>query len=146
MAHMSVMIDKNLSIFESDYSIVFVRSSGPGGQNVNKTASKAQLRFNIAGAEIPLPVKERLYKIARKRINDKGELVIEAQRYRNQEQNRQDAIDRLVSLLRLASIEPPARLKTRPTLQSRRKRLQAKQRRGQTKRLRRRPSDDLDYS
>lgn len=143
---MSIYIDKNLSISESDIHIVYIRSSGPGGQNVNKTSSKAQLRFDIARAEIPLAVKDRLNKIARKRINDKGELVIDAQRYRNQEQNRLDAIERLVDLLRLASSEPPRRLKTRPTPLSRRQRLQAKQHRAQTKRLRRRPSPDTDYS
>lgn len=146
MTGMPIYVDENFSISESDYRIVYTRSSGPGGQNVNKTSSKAQLRFDISRAEIPQAVKERLHKIARKRINDQGELVIEAQRYRNQEQNRLDAIDRLVGLLKLASSEPPRRLKTRPTQLSRRKRLQAKQHRAQAKRLRRRPSADLDYS
>jgi ribosome-associated protein len=77
MAGMPVVIDDHLSIEESDIHIVFIRSSGPGGQNVNKTASKAQLRFNINTPAISEEVKDRLYKIAGKRINEKGELVIE---------------------------------------------------------------------
>src|SRR4030042_3071852 len=113
MVAMPVVIDDHLSIEESEIHIVFIRSSGPGGQNVNKTASKAQLRFNINSPSISDEEKERLYIIAGKRINDKGELIIEAQRFRTQEQNRLDAVERLVRLLRLASYEPRARQKTR---------------------------------
>lgn len=146
MAGMPIFIDDNLSIDESEFQIVFIRSSGPGGQNVNKTASKAQLRFDITRSQIPLPMKERLYQVAGKRINERGELVIDAQRFRTQEQNRVDAILRLTRLLKLVSSPPPQRLKTRPPPLSRQRRLESKQRRAMTKRLRRRPSTvDGDY-
>jgi len=151
MAAMTIVIDDHLSIAESDIHIVFTRSSGPGGQNVNKTASKAQLRFNINSPAISEEVKERLYKIAGKRINEQGELMIEAQRFRSQEQNRLDAIERLVRLLRLALYEPRARQKTRPTSASRQRRLESKKRHSETKRMRRRlhsgaNDSDGDYS
>ncbi len=148
---MTVVIDENLSIEESDIHIVFIRSSGPGGQNVNKTASKAQLRFNTNSPAMSGEMKDRLYKIAGKRINEQGELIIEAQRFRTQEQNRQDAVERLVRLLRLALYEPRARQKTRPTSASRQRRLESKKRRSETKRMRRRlhsgaNDSDSDYS
>ena len=146
MAGMPVVIDDHLSIEESDIQIVYIRSSGPGGQNVNKTASKAQLRFNINTSAISDEMKYRLYKIAKKRINEKGELIIEAQRFRTQEQNRLDAIERLVRLLRLASYEPRTRHKTRPTPASRKRRLESKKRRAETKRMRRRLPSEADYS
>lgn len=146
MAAMALVIDDHLSIEESDIHIVYIRSSGPGGQNVNKTASKAQLRFNINSPAISGEMKDRLVKIAGKRINEQGELIIEAQRFRTQEQNRQDAVDRLVRLLRLALYEPRARQKTRPTSASRQRRLESKKRRSETKRMRRRLPSDGDYS
>jgi len=146
MAGMTVVIDDHLSIEESDIHIVFIRSSGPGGQNVNKTASKAQLRFNINSPTISDEMKDRLYKIAGKRINEQGELIIEAQRFRTQEQNRQDAVERLVRLLRLALYEPRARQKTRPTSASRQRRLESKKRRSETKRMRRRQPSEADDS
>jgi len=146
MAGMTVRIDDHLSIEDNDIHVVFIRSSGPGGQNVNKTASKAQLRFNINSPAISDEVKDRLFKIAGKRINEQGELIIEAQRFRTQEQNRLDAVERLVRLLRLASYEPRARQKTRPTSASRQRRLESKKRRSETKRLRRRLPSEGDYS
>jgi len=146
MAGMTIVIDDHFSIEESDIHIVFIRSSGPGGQNVNKTASKAQLRFNINSPTISDEMKDRLYKIAGKRINEQGELIIEAQRFRTQEQNRQDAVERLVRLLRLSLYEPRARQKTRPTSASRQRRLESKKHRSETKRMRRRLPSEGDYS
>ena len=140
MTHMPIVIDDQITIAETEIHLVFVQSSGPGGQNVNKTASKAQLRFNLHSPAISEKVRSRLYKIAGKRINEQGELIIEAQRFRTQEQNREDAIERLVGLLRQASKEPKVRRKTRPTLASRKRRLVSKRRRSDTKRLRSRVS------
>jgi ribosome-associated protein len=136
MAQMSIAINEDFIIDESDIHLDYVSSSGPGGQKVNKTASKAQLRFNVRSRAIPENVRTRLYRLAGKRINDQGELIIEAQRFRTQEQNREDAIRKLVSLLDQASKEPKVRQKTRPTTASRRRRLDAKKRRAETKRLR----------
>ena len=146
-----IQVTPDLAIDENEIKEEFIRASGPGGQNVNKTASKAQLRFNINSPTISDEVKDRLYKIAGKRINEQGELIIEAQRFRTQEQNRQDAVERLVRLLRLVLYEPRARQKTRPTSASRQRRLDSKKRRSETKHLRRRlhsgaNDSDGDYS
>jgi len=137
---MPININDQFIIDEKAIRFVYVASSGPGGQKVNKTASKAQLRFDIDAAVIPDRVRARLYQIARNRINEKGELVIESQRFRSQEQNRADTIQKLVNLLESASKEPKIRQKTRPTPASRKRRLELKKRRGETKRLRSRHS------
>lgn len=133
-----IEVTPDVSIDENDISLDFIRSSGPGGQNVNKVASGVQLRYNIAAADtLPDEVKHRLYSTARKRITGEGVLVIEARRYRTQERNRQDAIDRLVDLVSKAAQAPTPRKKTRPTLASKMRRLDEKRRRGELKRLRR---------
>jgi ribosome-associated protein len=129
-------ITHTISIPESEIQIDFVQASGPGGQNVNKVASQAQLRFNVNSPALPDEVRLRLVKIAGKRITDDGTLIIQARRYRTQEQNRQDAIERLVILVRQATEKPKPRHKTRPTLASRQKRLESKRHRGEIKRLR----------
>ncbi len=115
----------------------FVLASGPGGQNVNKIASRAQLRFNTNSPSLPADVRLRLLRIARNRITQEGVLLIDAHRYRTQEQNRQDAIQRLTVLLREAAQKPKTRHKTQPTLASQQRRLEYKRRRGEIKRLRR---------
>ena len=124
-----------LSISEADIQIDFVAASGPGGQNVNKVATQAQLRFNTAN--LPEDIRTRLAKLAAGRLTADGLLLIQARRYRTQERNRQDALDRLVALLRRAAEPPRPRKRTRPTAASREKRLEHKRRLAETKRLRR---------
>ena len=115
----------------------FIRASGPGGQNVNKVASAVQLRFDVAGSpSLPDAVRTRLKRLAGKRLTQDGVLVITAQRFRSQEQNRQDAVERLKSLIRQAATPRTPRRPTRPTLASKRRRLEGKSRRGAIKSLR----------
>lgn len=134
-----------ISINENDMSLDFIRSSGPGGQNVNKVASGVQLRYNIATSNtLPDEVKQRLYIIARNRITEEGVLIIEAKRYRTQEQNREDAIARLVALIYQATEKPKPRKKTKPSAASQAERIEEKKRRGAIKRSRRIPPTDLD--
>lgn len=123
----------------------FIRSSGPGGQNVNKVATGVQLRFNLdASTSLPEEVKQRLHRIARNRITEEGVLVIEARRYRTQEQNREDAIARLVALVYQATQQPKPRKRTRPSAASQAARVEAKKRRGAVKRLRRLTPSDFE--
>ncbi|HOO44889.1 MAG TPA: alternative ribosome rescue aminoacyl-tRNA hydrolase ArfB [Deltaproteobacteria bacterium] len=123
---------------EKELSWVFVRSSGPGGQNVNKVATAVQLRFNVVHAEhLSKEVKERLMRSEGKRINTEGELVINARRFRTQDRNRKDALERLADIIRTASRVPGKRIKTKPTLSSKIKRAKLKQQRKRVKELRR---------
>lgn len=140
-----IEITSSVSINESEIQIDFIRASGPGGQNVNKVSTAAQLRFDIRNSPSLEPeVKERLVKIAGNRVTEDGVLLIEAKRYRTQEQNRLDALQRLVTLVQQALERPRTRRKTRPTLASKQKRLQAKRQRSEKKRLRSRSSlDDI---
>ncbi len=115
----------------------FVHAPGPGGQNVNKVATAVQLRFDIAGSpSLPEAVRMRLLRLAGKRVNRSGEIVIEARRHRTRERNRRDAVARLVALIRQAALQPRARIPTRPTAAAKRRRLQEKKRRAGLKRLR----------
>ena len=128
----------NIAIQESEIQLDFIRSSGPGGQNVNKVSSGVQLRFDVAHSpSLPEEVRQRLMQLAGSRLTKEGVLVIEAQRYRTQDQNRQDAILRLVHLIRQAARRPKSRRPTRPTAGSKRQRLEEKRRRGAVKRMRR---------
>ena len=131
-----IEITDNISINESELKIDFVQASGPGGQNVNKVASQVQLRFDSNSPSLPDEVRLRLQKIAKNRITEKGEILISARRYRSQEQNRQDAINRLIELIRKAAIPPKKRKRTRPTKASIEKRLESKRRRSEIKKLR----------
>ena len=138
-----IAITRNIAIDEGEVAIAFVRASGPGGQNVNKVATAAQLRFDVAGSpNLPEAVKARLLHLAGRRATADGVLVIDAREHRSQAQNRQAAIDRLVRLLRRAAPPPKRRRRTRPTAASRLKRLDTKRRRGEAKRLRRPPARD----
>jgi ribosome-associated protein len=136
-----IAITDSILINDDEIQISFVQASGPGGQNVNKVASKAQLRFDINSPSLPEDVRNRLRQIARNRITGDGFLIIEAGRFRTQEQNRDDAINRLIEIIRKATEKPKVRQKTRPTLASKHKRLETKRRRSEIKRLRR-PIDD----
>jgi ribosome-associated protein len=131
-----IEITPSFSLDENELQFSFIRSSGPGGQNVNKVATAVQLRFDVYQSSLPAEIKERLRHLAGNRITGEGELLIEAKRFRNQEQNRQDALDRFVGLVRRAFEKPRARRRTRPTAQSREKRLKEKKQRGEIKKRR----------
>jgi ribosome-associated protein len=121
----------------------FIQSSGPGGQNVNKVATAVQLRFDARNSKALKPaVRERLYKLAGKRVNSAGEIVIEARRHRTQLRNREDALERLLQLIEKASIPPKIRHKSQPTIASRLRRLNTKKHRSEIKKLRRSSSMD----
>jgi ribosome-associated protein len=137
-----IRVTSGLTIDEAELEFDFVTASGPGGQNVNKVASAAQLRFDAANSpSLTPPQRERLARLAGRRMTRDGIIVIQAQRFRSQEQNRRDAVERLVELLREAAFPPRARRKTRPTLASKERRLTEKRRRG-TQKSNRRPSLD----
>ncbi len=131
-----------LSVDHSELRWRFVRSSGPGGQNVNKVATAVELRFDLARSRsLPSEVKERLVRIAGRRVSAEGVLVIDARRFRSQARNREDALARLRSLIDQAARKPRARLKTAPSAASREKRLERKRRRAGTKSSRGRVRD-----
>ncbi len=131
-----IAITPSLQIDERELTFEYIRASGPGGQNVNKVATAVQLRFNIRASSLPEDVKARLIHLAGKRVAREDIIVIEARRFRTQEQNRFDAIERLVELVKKASVKPKARRKTKPTAASQEKRLQSKKQRSQIKQVR----------
>jgi ribosome-associated protein len=126
---------------ENELSFEFIRASGPGGQNVNKVATAVQLRFDVARSpSLREDVKARLMKLAGKRVSADGMLVIEAKKYRSQDQNRLDAIQRFHELVKKAKEKPKPRWKTKPTRASKEERLKGKRKRGEVKRLRKEKS------
>lgn len=134
---MPIRVSQQLEIPDSELSVAFMRSSGPGGQNVNKVASAVQLRFDLAGSTVLSPrVKARLRTLAGRRLAGDGAIVIQARSLRSQEQNRRDAEQRLATLIRAALVEPKIRRATRPTRASKERRLASKVRAQRTKRLR----------
>ena len=141
---MLIPINCHLFLDDSEIEESFVRASGPGGQNVNKVSSAVQLRFDLSGSRsLPEDVRERLRRLAGRRLTREGVIVIIAQRCRSQERNRQDALDRLVALVRRAAEAPTPRRPTKPSRAAKERRLQAKARRATTKERRQaRPDED----
>jgi ribosome-associated protein len=139
-----LQITPAIVIRDSEIELEFIHASGPGGQHVNKAASAVQLRFDIRNSpSLPDDVRERLKRLAGSRVTEDGVLIITARRFRSQERNRQDAIDRLVELIYNAAEKPKPRRKTKPSRAAKRRRLDAKRRRGQVKHWRR-PVSRLD--
>jgi ribosome-associated protein len=133
-----IRVTSAISIDEGEIREEFVLASGPGGQNVNKVATAVQLRFDAAAcASIADDVRERLRRLAGRRMTKDGVLIIDARRFRTRERNRRDAMDRLIDLIRRAADKPKPRRKTQPTAASKRRRLADKRRRSEAKRRRR---------
>ena len=142
---MAIVVNERISLADNEVSEQFVRSPGPGGQNVNKLATAVQLRFDASGSQsIPDDIRERLIEIAGSRATKHGEIVIDAHRFRTRERNREDALERLVSLVRRAATVEKPRKPTRPSAASRRRRLEDKRRRSQLKTARRRLVRDTE--
>ena len=132
-----IRVNAEIELDEREIQEDFVRASGPGGQNVNKVSTAVQLRFDVARSpSLPEPVRARLIILAGRRVTQDGVLIIEAERFRSQRRNRDDALERLIELIREACEVDKPRRPTRPTLASKKRRLDSKQRRGETKKLR----------
>ena len=139
-----IRVTATISIDEDELKERFIHASGPGGQNVNKVATAVQLQFDVAASpSLSDDVRERLTRLAGRRISEGGVLTIQARRYRTRERNRRDALERLIALIARAAEKPKPRRKTKPTLASRQRRLETKRQRSRTKNLRR-PIDHAD--
>ena len=132
-----IEVNNTVKIPEEELQFAFIRSSGPGGQNVNKVSTAVQLRFDVLNSpSLMNDVKERLIRLAGNKMTDEGVLIIVGKQYRTQEQNRYDAVERLVDLIHQALVKPRIRKSTRPSVTSKAHRVAAKREHGDLKRLR----------
>ncbi len=140
-----IEITPTLNIDDDEIHLAFIRAAGPGGQNVNKVSTSVQLRFDVRNSSSLAPdVKERLIRLTGSRITDDGILIIEAKRYRTREQNRFDAVQRLIVWIQKALVKPKIRKATRPSLTAKAARVGSKKRRGELKRTRRYNPEDWE--
>lgn len=138
-----IKITSTISINETELEEKFVRSSGPGGQNVNKVSTAVQLRFNVANSEnLPQRVKSKILQSGDSRLTKDGALVLVAESFRTQEANRKDVLDRLVEIIRKAAFIPKKRIATKPSLGAKRRRMDSKTKRGAIKKIR---SGKIDF-
>jgi ribosome-associated protein len=136
-----IQITKDISIREGELEYSSTRASGPGGQHVNRAATAVQIRFDVEHSpSLPEDVRERLVRLAGSRMTQEGELIVESQRFRSQYRNRQDALQRLIELIRKAAKRPRRRRPTKPTRASKERRLRQKRHRSRIKKLRRPPT------
>ena len=138
---MTLIINPKVSIPDHEITLIAIRAQGAGGQNVNKVASAIHLRFDIGNSSLPDIYKERLLAMHDQRLTDEGILVIKAQQYRTQEKNREDALERLVRIIRHATVIEKKRTPTRPSLTARVKRLDTKTKHGRIKSMRKKVID-----